>query len=126
MGAGRKTKTGKYEDAIEEMEMGTFKRVQMTKKELRQLKEQREAEIEDKLENLDDDFKAIESIVKRSQAKVTDTGDHDRPDATKFAKSLKKIQKTKFSDLKSTAIEGDHVYKGQKDRLRDKKVVRKE
>jgi hypothetical protein len=38
----------------------------MTKKELKQLKNQRKAEMEDKIENLDDDFKAIEAIVNRS------------------------------------------------------------
>jgi hypothetical protein len=37
----------------------------MTKKELKQLKNQRKAEMEDRIENLDDDFKAIEAIVNR-------------------------------------------------------------
>ena len=66
MGASRKTKTAKYEDALEEQELDNFKRVQRTKKELRAIKKQREDEMEDRLDNLDDDFKAIESIVRRS------------------------------------------------------------
>jgi hypothetical protein len=66
MGASRKTKTAKYEDAIEAMEMENFKRQQMTKKETRKLKKQREDEMEDRLDNLDDDFRAIETIVKRN------------------------------------------------------------
>jgi hypothetical protein len=66
MGASRKTKTAKYEDAIEAMEMENFKRTQMTKKETRKLKKQREDEMEDRLDNLDDDFRAIETIVKRN------------------------------------------------------------
>ena len=66
MGASRKTKTATYEDAIEAMEMENFKRTQMTKKETRKLKKQREDEMEDRLDNLDDDFRAIETIVKRN------------------------------------------------------------
>jgi len=71
--------------------MMNFKRVQMTKKELRALKNQHKAEMEDKLENLDDDFKAIEAIVNRSNKRRHDDemDDNQVPSSSKFAKSLK-------------------------------------
>ena len=59
MGAGKKSKASKYEDLIEEQEMENFKRVQLTKKEKKALKNRRLVDMEDKLEDLDDDFKAI-------------------------------------------------------------------
>ena len=64
MGAGKKTKTSRYEDAIEELEQSQFKRVQMTKKELKAIKSKRDEEMQDKLENMDDDFAAVENILK--------------------------------------------------------------
>jgi len=47
--------------------------------------------MEDKLENLDDDFKAIEAIVNRSnKRRHDDEMDNDQvPSSSKFAKSLK-------------------------------------
>ena len=59
MGAGKKTKTSKYEDMLEEQEMESFRRVQMSKKEKKALRNKRLEGMEDRLENLDDDFKAI-------------------------------------------------------------------
>ena len=58
----------------------------MTKKEIRALKNQRNAEMEDKLENLDDDFKAIEAIVnKQHRKKMDDSDDEDKkPSSSKF------------------------------------------
>jgi hypothetical protein len=68
--------------------------------------------MEDKLENLDDDFKAIEAIVNRSHKRKNDDGMDDEavPSSSKFAKSLKQYvekPKQKFSDLKSVNIKGD-------------------
>ena len=68
MGAGKKTKTSKYEDMLEEQEMESFRRVQMSKKEKKALRNKRLEGMEDRLEDLDDDFKAIQSIVKRAGA----------------------------------------------------------
>ena len=78
----------------------------MTKKEIRALKNQRDAEMEDKLENLDDDFKAIEAIVnKQHRKKMDDSDDEDKkPSSSKFAKSLKALvdkPRNKFNDSKS-------------------------
>lgn len=55
------------------------------------MKNQHKAEMEDKLENLDDDFKAIEAIVNRSNKRRHDDGmdDDQVPSSSKFAKSLK-------------------------------------
>lgn len=66
MGLGRKTKTSKYEDALEQLEQSQFKRVQMTKKEMRAIRSKREEEMQDRLENLDDDFRAVENILRHS------------------------------------------------------------
>lgn len=68
--------------------------------------------MEDRLENLDDDFKAIEAIVNRSNKRKHDDGmdDDEVPSSSKFAKSLKQYAekpKPKFSDLKSVNIKGD-------------------
>ena len=68
MGAGKKTKADKYEEMIEEHEMENFKRIQMTKKEKKAMRSRRMEDMQDKLENLDDDFAAIQNIVKRTGA----------------------------------------------------------
>ena len=65
MGASRKTKTSKFEDAIEEMEQTNFKRVVMTKKEKQGLKTKRQEEMQDRFDTLDDDNLAISNILKR-------------------------------------------------------------
>jgi len=66
MGAGKKTKQDKYEDMIEEHEMENFRRVVRTKKELKKVRESRMDNIHEKLENLDDDFAAIQKIIQRT------------------------------------------------------------
>ncbi len=93
MGLGRKTKTSKYEDALEELEQSQFKRVQMTKKELRAIKSKREEEMQDRLENLDDDFAAVENILRHSGKQDIEEGGNRKASASKFAKSLKQYQK---------------------------------
>lgn len=91
MGLGRKTKTSKYEDAIEKIEQEQFKRVQMTKKEVRAIRSKREEEMQDRLENLDDDFKAVENILRHQGGKSQqESGGYERKaSSSKFAKSLK-------------------------------------
>lgn len=59
MGINKKTKADKYEDMIEEAEMENFRRMQMTKKEKKAMRNRRMEDMQDKLENLDDDFAAI-------------------------------------------------------------------
>lgn len=100
MGLGRKTKTSKYEDALEELEQSQFKRIQMTKKELRAIKNKREEEIQDRLENLDDDFAAVENILRHSGKKDQniEEGGSRKASASKFAKSLKQYSKGKPTD----------------------------
>jgi hypothetical protein len=77
--------------------------------------------MQDKIENLDDDFAAINHIVKRASKK--NDGDDieaaaDREAAgSRFAKSLKSyIEKPKkkvaFADLKTTGVVGDDLYEG--------------
>ena len=136
MGAGKKTKTSKYEDMLEEQEMENFRRVQMSKKEKKALRNKRLEGMEDRLEDLDDDFKAIQSIVKRAGAIKGKSGNDEYESAqrdvagSKFSKSLKKMsdqqKKTKFSDLKSAKIKGDEVYEKEHERRREKKAQRKE
>ena len=93
--------------------------------------------MQDKLENLDDDFAAIQRIVKRTGSSKNREDDEAVESAkkqaagSKFAKSLKEFvdkpqKKKKFSELKSSKITGNEVYEGQKDKLREKKVARKE
>jgi len=67
----------------------------MTKKELRAIKNKREEEIQDRLENLDDDFAAVENILRHSgkQKNIDDSGSM-KASASKFAKSLKQYQKS--------------------------------
>ena len=48
--------------------MENFRRIQMTKKEKKAMRNRRLEDMQDKLENLDDDFQAIQSIVKRTGA----------------------------------------------------------
>merc|ERR1712003_344706 len=90
----------------------------------------------DRLENLDDDFAAIQNIVRRTgqtSGKGEDAAfDSAQKDiaSSKFAKSLKqyiKPEKAKnFSQLKSANIKGDSVYEDDTARKRVKKAARKE
>ena len=91
-GVAKKGKVSKFQDALEREEMDAFRRVSMTTKEKRALRNQNFEQMQDKLETLDDDFAAIQSIVRRSGAKGNDqaieSADRDAA-GTKFAKSLK-------------------------------------
>ena len=55
--------------------MENFKRIQMTKKEKKAMRNRRLDDMQDKLENLDDDFKAIQSIVKRTGSSNRNNGE---------------------------------------------------
>ena len=96
MGLGKKTKTSKYEDSLEELEQSQFKRVSMTKKEARAIKNKRQEEIQDRLENLDDDFAAVENILRHQNRQDADHTEISKPSASKFAKSLKQLQKQSY------------------------------
>ena len=52
--------------------MEAFKRVSMTAKEKRAIRTNKFEEMQDRLETLDDDFAAIQSIVRRTGAKASD------------------------------------------------------
>ena len=132
MGFNKRSKTNKYADMLEEDEMENFRRVSMTKKEKKALRNKQLEDMQDKIDNLDDDFAAINNIVSRAskhaESKFTDSAERDQA-ATKFSKSMKnfiKPKKVAFSDLKTKNVIGDSLYEGNKERLRDKKAVRKE
>lgn len=72
MGNNPKTATSKYIDKIEEFEQSQFKRVSMSKKEIRKLKNQQQREIQDNFDRLDDDYAAIDTILKRAQGREQD------------------------------------------------------
>jgi hypothetical protein len=132
MGVNKRSKANKYADMVEEDEMENFRRVSMTKKEKKALRNRQLDDMQEKLDNLDDDFAAIDNIVKRASKSAgsgfTDSADRDQA-ASKFSKSMKNFIKPKkvgFSDLKTKEVVGDKLYEGQKDKLRDKKAARKE
>ena len=58
-GVAKKGKAARFADALERQEMDAFKRVTMTKKEQKALQNRNFEEMQDKLENLDEDFAAI-------------------------------------------------------------------
>lgn len=107
----------------------------MTKKELQARRNARIEDMQDKLENLDDDFAAINNIVKRTRRgedrSAMEAAERDQ-EKSRFTKSLKKYvekpkkEKVDFSKLKSANIKGDAVYEGQKEKLREKKAARKD
>jgi len=132
MGVNKRSKANKYAEMVEEDEMENFRRVSMTKKEKKALRNRQLDDMQEKLDNLDDDFAAIDNIVKRASKSAasgfTDSADRDQA-ASKFSKSMKNFIKPKkvgFSDLKTKEVVGDKLYEGQKDKLRDKKAARKE
>lgn len=132
MGVNKRTKSAKYADMVEEDEMENFRRVQMTKKERKALRNRQMEDMQDKIENLDDDFAAIDNIVRRASKKsgddMADGADRDLA-ASKFAKSLKQFIKPKkvaFADLKTKDVVGDKLYESQKEKMREKKAHRKE
>ena len=91
-GVAKKGKVSKFQDALERDEMDAFRRVNMTTKEKKALRNRNFDEMQDKLETLDDDFAAIQSIVRRSGSKGNDEAiESAEKDAagSKFAKSLK-------------------------------------
>lgn len=127
MGAGRRSKTNKYSEMIEQDEMDNFRRVAMTKKEKKALRNRQLDDIQDKIDNLDDDFAAINNIVSRaakhSSDEFVDSAQRDQA-SSKFAKSMKNFIKPKqvgFADLKARDVKGDSLYENNRDRLRDKK-----
>jgi len=71
-GVAKKGKVAKFQDALERQELEAFRRVSMTTKEKKALRNKSLAEMQDKLETLDDDFAAIQSIVRRTGTKVKD------------------------------------------------------
>ena len=91
-GVAKKGKTSRFQDALERSEMEAFKRVSMTTKEKKALRTKNFEEMQDRLETLDDDFAAIQSIVRRTGAKGSDeavqSAEKDAA-SSKFAKSLK-------------------------------------
>jgi hypothetical protein len=76
MGVNKRSKTNKFTDMIEQDEMENFRRVSMTKKEKKALRNKQLEEMQDRLDDLDDDFAAINNIVKRA-SKTPDSGFSD-------------------------------------------------
>jgi len=58
-GVAKKGKVSRFQDALEREEMEAFKRVSMTAKEKKALRNKNFEEMQDRLENLDEDFAAI-------------------------------------------------------------------
>ena len=91
-GVAKKGKVAKYQDALEREELEAFRRVNMTNKEKRALRNKNLEEMQDRLENLDDDFAAIQSIVKRTGQRgndeIVESAERDAA-SSKFSKSLK-------------------------------------
>ena len=81
MGVNKRSKANEHAEMIEEDELENFRRVQMTKKERKAMRNRQLEDMQDKLENLDDDFAAIDNIVKRASKKTkndfTDAADRD-------------------------------------------------
>lgn len=65
-GVAKKGKTAKFMDALEREELDAFRRFSMSTKEKKALKKSSREEMQDKLDTLDDDFAAIQSIVRRT------------------------------------------------------------
>lgn len=81
MGVNKRSKANKYAEMVEEDEMENFRRVSMTKKEKKALRNRQLDDMQEKLDNLDDDFAAIDNIVKRASKSAasgfTDSADRD-------------------------------------------------
>ena len=71
-GVVKKGKVARYQDALEREELDAFRRTSMTTKEKKALRNRNFEEMQDKLDTLDDDFAAIQSIVRRTGQKNTD------------------------------------------------------
>jgi len=93
-GVAKKGKVSKFADALEREEMDAFRRVNLTTKEKKSLRNKSLSEMQDKLETLDDDFAAIQSIVKRTGSKqnndAVESAERDVA-SSKFSKSLKQF-----------------------------------
>lgn len=66
MGANKRSKSNKHADLVEENEVENFQRYQMTNKQKKAMRYRQIEDMQDRLENLDDDFAAINNIVKRA------------------------------------------------------------
>lgn len=66
---------------------------------MRAIKNKRQEEIQDRIENLDDDFAAVENILRHQNKQYDDESDSRKPSASKFAKSLKQYQKQSQKSL---------------------------
>lgn len=131
-GIAKKGKISRFQDALEREEMEAFRRVSMTAKEKKALRNKNFEEMQDRLENLDDDFAAIQSIVKRTAAGKNKTDvavESAEKDAasSKFAKSLKQMiekpQKRKKLDEERAARKQQELE--EKSRKREEKAARK-
>jgi len=125
-GVAKKGKVNKFQDALEREEMEAFKRVSMSTKEKKALRNQSLAEMQDKLDTLDDDFAAIQSIVRRTETKTKDdavaSAEKDAA-SSKFAKSLKQfIEKPDKRKEKAKRHEQELQ---EKSRRREEKAARK-
>ncbi len=128
-GVAKKGKVSKFQDALERDEMDAFRRVNMTTKEKKALRNRNFDEMQDKLETLDDDFAAIQSIVRRSGSKGNDEAvESAERDAagSKFAKSLKNFidpsKKKKIDAEKAKRIKQEQM---EKSKHREEKAARK-
>ena len=128
-GVAKKGKVSKFQDALERDEMDAFRRVNMTTKEKKALRNRNFDEMQDKLETLDDDFAAIQSIVRRSGAKGNDEAvESAERDAagSKFAKSLKNFidpsKKKKIDAEKAKRVKQEQM---EKSKHREEKAARK-
>ena len=129
-GVAKKGKVSRFQDALERQELDAFKRVNMTGKEKKALRNKNLEEMQDRLENLDDDFAAIQSIVKRTGNRQTDEAveSAERNAAgSKFAKSLKQFiekpqKRTKIDAEKAKRIAQETE---EKTKRREAKEARK-
>lgn len=135
--AGGKSSFQKHQDLIEKEEMDAFKRITFSKADKKAMGKKKTDEFEHGLLTLDDDMKAIDTIIKRtsrkdknsveSQAKAEGANSNFQKSLKSFmSKDKPQAKKRKFADLKADGVKGDAVYEGQKDKLREKKAARKE
>lgn len=117
--------------------MDAFRRITFSKAEKKAMGKQKTDEFEHGLLTLDDDMKAIDTIIKRTSKKdknSVESAAKAEGANSNFQKSLKSFmkpdksenKKRKFADLKADGVKGDAVYEGQKEKNRDKKAARKE
>lgn len=107
MGAGRKTKAAQNEEIREQIEQENFRRINLSKKEKRALKQQYQDDFEDKLDNFDDDLQAIDRLLPNIMNGKSSKGRENQEEDSainytsgNFNKSLKKIKKQQASSSK--------------------------